>query len=551
MLLDNRYEVIQSLGSGGFGEAFMAEDTQMPSRRRCVIKKLHPQVQDPSVFNLIRDRFQREAAILEDLGKHDQIPTLYAYFEADGDFYLAQELIEGETLAHYIHTRGPQGESFIRQVLLELLEALIFVHSKNIIHRDINPNNIMIRKRDQKPVLIDFGAVKELMSSTLNTSGTITTSIVIGTPGFMSSEQAAGRPVFSSDLYALVLTAIYALTGQLPQDLGTDYQTGEVQWTHLCPSLSPTLGAIFKRAIDPNPQHRYSTAAHLQAALLQGTVDPVQTAPQVSPASIAPPTAPPVAAARIGSETVISASSPTQKTVVSPNPPASTLGTPGPQGDWLKTLVIAGSVAGSIILGFWMLANSTSGDSPVVTASPTSPPTPEPEPTPPPTPEPTPTPTPEPTPTPPPTPEPTPTPTSGLGQIRTDDQGVSQSSYQQQVEAQLSLARLALGLGDYTPSHDNFSSTLEGGQRETLTVYLEEGQQYSIVGACDEDCSDLDLVLYDDNNNEIDTDTEPDDFPIVEVSPAWSATFSVEVHMYNCSTPNCVYGIGVFSTSAR
>ncbi|MGA1357124.1 MAG: protein kinase domain-containing protein [Prochlorothrix sp.] len=563
MLLDNRYNILESLGAGGFGEAFLAEDTQMPSRRRCVIKKLHPQSQDPQVFALIRDRFQREAATLEDLGKHDQIPTLYAYFEEQGHFYLSQELIEGETLTRYMQQYGPQSEAFVRDLLRNLLEVLQFVHSKKIIHRDLNPNNIMVRARDRKPVLIDFGAVKELMSSTFSTAGGVTPSIVIGTPGFMSSEQAAGRPVFSSDLYAVALTAIYMLTGYLPQDLETDYNTGEVLWSHQCPQISPTLTAILKRAIDPNPTQRYSNASQFQAALLQGMVDPQ---PLDSPPPLDPTTGPPQGGS--AQKTVMSpAPTATVKTRAVAAPPASTQGTtqgttqgsytapppspPAPKGgDSLKTLVIAASIVGSVLTGFWMLSQSNAPDS--VSSGPTASPTPEApaaDPTPPP-PDPTPeaTPTPTPTPTPPdPTPAPTPTPST----IESAGQSSSEANpYQAQVDAQLEAARLALGLGDYGLSHDNYTSALEGGMTETLTLDLDQGQTYSIVAACDEDCSDLDLVLYDDNGNEIDTDTGTDDFPIVEVAPAWNATFSLEVQMYNCSATTCVYGVGVFSKAA-
>ena len=99
MLLNNRYKIVRSLGGGGFGETFLAEDTQMPSQRCCVIKQLRPIQDNPQVYELVKQRFQREAAILEELGDgNDCIPRLYAYFTENGQFYLVQEYIEGETL---------------------------------------------------------------------------------------------------------------------------------------------------------------------------------------------------------------------------------------------------------------------------------------------------------------------------------------------------------------------------------------------------------------------------------------------------------------------
>jgi serine/threonine protein kinase, bacterial len=207
MLLNNRYRVIQTLGSGGFGDTFLAEDTQMPSQRRCVVKQLKPIQNNAQIYQLVKERFQREAAILEELGgNHEQIPTLYAYFSSEDKFYLVQEWVEGETLTTAIQQRGLFSEFTVREILLSLLPVLDFVHSRGIVHRDIKPDNIIIRNRDQKPVLIDFGAVRETMGTAVNSQGMPTSSIVIGTPGFMSSEQAMGRPIFASDIYSLGMT---------------------------------------------------------------------------------------------------------------------------------------------------------------------------------------------------------------------------------------------------------------------------------------------------------------------------------------------------------
>ncbi|WP_341731865.1 protein kinase [Microcoleus sp. EPA2] len=272
MLLNNRYQVLKSIGSGGFGETFLAEDTQMPSGRRCVVKKLHPVSHHPQIYPLIKERFQREAAILEDLGSHsDRIPTLYAYFEENNDFYLVQELIEGMTLTDIIQSQSSFSESYVRDFLVNFLPILDYVHQKRIIHRDIKPDNIIIRQSDQKPVLIDFGAVKEAIATTMSSSGSPQTSIAIGTRGFMSSEQAAGRPVYSSDLFATGLTAIYLLTGKQPQDIETNNYTGEILWKQYAPQVSPTLAIILDKAISAHSCDRYATAQEMLQALQSKT----------------------------------------------------------------------------------------------------------------------------------------------------------------------------------------------------------------------------------------------------------------------------------------
>ncbi|MBE9198041.1 MULTISPECIES: YARHG domain-containing protein [unclassified Nodularia (in: cyanobacteria)] len=284
MLLNNRYQVIRTLGSGGFGETFLAEDTQMPSSRRCVIKQLRPIQNNPQIYQLVQERFQREAAILEDLGGYtDQIPTLYAYFQSEGQFYLVQELIEGDTLTAKLQKQGLFSESAVREILVDLLPVLEYVHSKRIIHRDIKPDNIMLRHRDGKSVLIDFGAVRESMGTVMNSQGLPTSSIVIGTPGYMPSEQAAGRPVYSSDLYSLGLTAIYLLTGKQPQQLESDSQTGEIMWRQYASQVSPTLAGIIDQAIAYHPRDRFPTATAMLEVLHSG-VNPVPpTQPIFSP----------------------------------------------------------------------------------------------------------------------------------------------------------------------------------------------------------------------------------------------------------------------------
>ncbi|MBD2177722.1 serine/threonine protein kinase [Pseudanabaena sp. FACHB-1998] len=266
-LLDNRYRVTSILGSGGFGETYLAEDTKMPSNRRCVIKQLKPIADNPQMYELLQQRFQREAAVLETLGEESRyIPKLYANFVENGLFYLVQEWIDGLTLTAEIERNGKWNEALVRALLIKTLQTLIYVHERGIIHRDIKPDNIILRSSE--PVLIDFGAVKETLNvSTLRSSAQQAHSIVIGTPGFMASEQAAGRPFFASDLYSLALTAIFALTGKYPQELGTDPQTGEVIWQPHVMAISDDLKAIFTKVLQFDPRDRYSSAREMLTAL--------------------------------------------------------------------------------------------------------------------------------------------------------------------------------------------------------------------------------------------------------------------------------------------
>ncbi|MCJ8280431.1 MAG: serine/threonine protein kinase, partial [Rivularia sp. ALOHA_DT_140] len=267
-LLNNRYQVIQVLGAGGFGETFLAEDIHLPSRRRCVIKQLKPLADDPKTYEKIQQKFEREAATLEFLGEgSEQIPNLFAYFSEDGLFYLVQEWIQGQTLTDIVENQGCLNEEAVKEILLSLLPVLEYVHSKGIIHRDIKPDNIILRNSNRKPVLIDFGAVKETVRTVINSHGNTTKSMVIGTPGYMPIEQAVGRAVFATDIYSLGLTAIYLLNGKHPQELETNPQTGEIIWESDAPGISDSLQQVLNQAINPNIGNRFSTASKMLYAL--------------------------------------------------------------------------------------------------------------------------------------------------------------------------------------------------------------------------------------------------------------------------------------------
>ena len=270
-LINNRYRILETIGRGGFGETYLAEDLHMPSGRKCIIKQLKPIVEQPTIPLWMKERFQREAAILEALGAAShQIPELYAYFSEKGQFYLVQEWIEGETLAQKWQRQGNFTSAEVSQILSQILPVLEFIHQQKIVHRDIKPENIILRSdrnaanSQSLPVLIDFGAVKEAMATTAHHHHSAL-SAVIGTPGYMSSEQAAGRPLYSSDLYSLGLTAIFLLTGKSPQELEIDAQTGEIIWDRT--STDDVLAQVITKAIRFHPRDRFSQAQEMLAAL--------------------------------------------------------------------------------------------------------------------------------------------------------------------------------------------------------------------------------------------------------------------------------------------
>ena len=280
-IINGRYEIIDTLGKGGFGETFIAKDTQMPSAKLVVIKKLKPLDSQNTNLELVQNLFAKEAQVLEQLGQNcTQIPTLYAYLIEDGEFYLIQEHIEGESLADI----GIINFARCEAILSSLLNTLKYIHSQNIIHRDIKPENIIIRKSDGLPVLIDFGAVKETMGAMTRSNSSTVSSVVVGTRGFMAPEQSAGRTLFSSDLYALGLTMIYGLTGKYPIEFANNPLTGELDWDSSLPNIPAPLKTTLQKAIKMEVGQRYSTAQDMYLALHQSqtqstTQDTVLVAP--------------------------------------------------------------------------------------------------------------------------------------------------------------------------------------------------------------------------------------------------------------------------------
>ncbi|NES83816.1 MAG: tetratricopeptide repeat protein [Moorea sp. SIO2B7] len=256
-IIGGRYQIIQELGRGGFGKTYLAEDMGIPKKPQCVVKQLQPRFNSQVLWDNAKERFATEAIVLQRLGNHDQIPQLFAHLEENQEFYLIQDFIDGEELRKEI-SREVLDESGVISLLQDVLEILDFVHHQGVIHRDIKPSNLMRRRSDGKMVLIDFGAVKEISTLSIDLQGQNITQMV-GTPGYMPEEQIAGKPTFGSDIYALGRTAIYALTGRSPNQL-EDSQTGELRsWQELAP-VSDKLATILEKMIRPKYSERYHCA---------------------------------------------------------------------------------------------------------------------------------------------------------------------------------------------------------------------------------------------------------------------------------------------------
>ena len=267
-VLGDRYAIVKLLGAGGFSETYVAQDLQRPQHPTCVVKELKIVSDSPKIYSLAQRLFVSEAETLEKLGQHSQIPRLLAYFEANHSFYLVQEMIEGELLRDELARCKPLAQRKVVELLQDLLPVIAFVHQQGVIHRDIKPSNIIRRQHDGRLVLIDFGAVKQISSQLTDTSAQVTSTIGIGTQGYMPSEQSSGIPNLSSDIYALGITAIEAITGAAPKSLDRD-GSGEVLWMHRVPHLNLNLAAILNKMVRYDFSKRYQSAQAVIDALNQ------------------------------------------------------------------------------------------------------------------------------------------------------------------------------------------------------------------------------------------------------------------------------------------
>jgi serine/threonine protein kinase/Tol biopolymer transport system component len=258
-LLDGRYQIIEVIESGEYGQTYIAKDTRRPGEPLCFVKHLRPGNHDPKLINTARRLFQKEAEILEKLGQHEQIPQLYAYFENNQEFFLVEAFIPGHSLADELTPGKPLPEPEVINLLKEILEILEFVHNNNVIHRDIKPANLVRRESDEKLMLIDFGAVKEISIEHRQNTPTVR----IGTLEYMPMEQFNYNPQFNSDIYAVGIIGIQALTGSPTYELSklrnhNNGNSGEIMWHHLA-VCSPEFQEILDKMVHFDYHQRYET----------------------------------------------------------------------------------------------------------------------------------------------------------------------------------------------------------------------------------------------------------------------------------------------------
>ena len=266
--LTAQYELDREIGRGGMGIVYRARDRRL--KRIVAIKLLPPEL---AFRGEIRQRFLREAETAAQLS-HPNIVPIYSVDEREGLVYFVMACIEGPTLAKRLHDEGRIPIDDVRRILTEVADALSYAHARGVVHRDIKPDNILLDKDDGRALVTDFGiarAIQEGADSRLTATG-----VAIGTPAYMSPEQAAGDREIDgrSDLYALGVVGYQMLAGRLPFQASS---TPSMLMKHISERPPPVeslraetpadLARTVMTLLEKEPQHRFPNASALSQAL--------------------------------------------------------------------------------------------------------------------------------------------------------------------------------------------------------------------------------------------------------------------------------------------
>jgi serine/threonine-protein kinase len=266
-VLKSRYAIRSTIGQGGMGRTYLAQDLER-FNEPCVLKEFIPPQDSQEVTEKAKELFRREASVLYQI-RHPQVPDFRATFESEGRLLLVQDYVEGKNYRHLLLDRLKSGQTFteneIFALMQQLLPVLSYLHGHNIIHRDISPENLMLRSQDNLPVLIDFGVVQET-NAKLNSQMGIPAATVAGKAGYAPPEQLqSGNAYANSDLYALAVTSIVLLTGKEPPEL---FDSVNLAWNwQQFANVNPAFARVINQMLSYKPTNRYRSADEVMQAL--------------------------------------------------------------------------------------------------------------------------------------------------------------------------------------------------------------------------------------------------------------------------------------------
>ncbi|MDZ8240070.1 MAG: tetratricopeptide repeat protein [Nostoc sp. ChiQUE01a] len=254
-LLDGRYRILKVLNDGEKAKTYLAEDVNLPVKQ-FVVKQLNFPTKNPQNLTILHRLFANKVTTLEQLGQeHDQIQKLVAYFEENEEFYIVQEFIPGLPLTDEILPGQPLREDQVISLLSEILEILVVVHTRGVIHQDIKPENIIRRDSDKKLVLVDFNTISEVINN-------------FDSLEYTPIEQVNGNLKYNSDIYALGVVAIAALLGLPTNEISNlrsqkNRLTGEIVWQDKNLKINQKLAKIINKMVRFDYRKRYQYATEV------------------------------------------------------------------------------------------------------------------------------------------------------------------------------------------------------------------------------------------------------------------------------------------------
>lgn len=286
-LLQGRYKIRESIAKGGMGSIYRAWDTRL--NVAVAVKEMIPQMGiDSHTLAQLRHQFHQEAQTLARLN-HPNLVRVTDFFEEGGNVYLVMDFIEGESIADLISRQGALPENEVLLWVDQVLDALAYCHAQGVIHRDVKPQNIIIRS-DGRAVLVDFGLVKLWDPRNPRTQEIIQG---MGTPGYAPPEQydmGMGYTDARSDIYSLGATLYHALTGQSPPS--TTMRIANLSIFKppraLNPRISPVVEAAVLRAMELAMTDRFQSAAEMRSALEARRRAPEGRVPGTKTATLCP-----------------------------------------------------------------------------------------------------------------------------------------------------------------------------------------------------------------------------------------------------------------------
>jgi serine/threonine protein kinase len=499
-LLQNRYRIERMLGrAGGFGVAYLAHDLQLEIP--VAIKEYLPRElagratdratvlphsePDADLFRFGLQQFLREARTLARLD-HPNIVRVQNYFEANGTAYLVMSYYEGHTLADQVEREGGRlPPKLAVEIMIRVLDGLRVVHSEKMLHRDVKPENIYLTT-DQRVILLDFGAARQAVGQKSQNL----TSIL--TPGYAPVEQyrPSGRDQGAwTDVYACAATLYYIITGEEPPAApDRDRDDPLVSPAALVPGLAPHLVTAILRGMEMPPQSRPQSVDEFQDLLEGKSAVPIVEEEKRTPVPVDPKPKKKrdngLVIAGVGSVLVL-----------------------------MLILAVAVAPSGSSVSPpeDTVLVDSTTPAPVVVDSTPVVSP-----------------------------PEDT---------VHTDPTPATDGPPAGSPERYIVDALAEFG-PKFAPGFETTSpyiSSLSNGESASLTAELTAGREYRLLGVCDDDCTDLDLVLSTASDSVIVSDTAEDSFPYLSLTPEGSGSYSLTVKMIACKVSPCSFGIGVYT----